>query len=129
MSLDIPLLLEEHRTILAALDELRRSGPGRPAGRDALRALRDLLVGHLAREDALLYPRLRELARTRPHLRILLDGFERETVELGARVEAFFARLEHEGEALKLAGELGGLAADLRQRIHREEHVLYPELG
>jgi iron-sulfur cluster repair protein YtfE (RIC family) len=126
MSLVVSELLKEHAEILAALDRVRQLGLA--SSREALFGLRDLLRVHLARENAFLYPPLQALAGDRPRLRVMLADFDEENTRLLKGVEAFFAQYTSESrDGIACATALGSLAADLRQRIHREEKVLYPE--
>jgi iron-sulfur cluster repair protein YtfE (RIC family) len=124
----IEQLLVQHRSILATLERVRIHGIGSQPGKVALFGVRTELESHLAEERALLYPVLRREAETRTHLRRLLDDFEEETERLNREVAAFFERYsEAHSDGIACAVELGRLAADLRQRIHREERFLFPE--
>ena len=124
----IGTLLADHAGILAALDRVRRDGFGTRPEHGALRGLRALLEAHVAREDEHLYPVLRGLARERPHLRLILAEFEEENARLKRDIVAFYERWDGGDRAgVACAADFGRLAADLRQRIHREEATLFRE--
>ncbi len=124
----IEALKDEHRRILAVLEEVDGIGAATPEGLRRLLDARALFLDHLRREDRELYPLLAAAARKDARLRLLLEGLAKDLLQVSALVDRFF--LENAAGArrgaAKSAGDFGRLAAALGTRIRREESFLYP---
>ncbi|HET7267184.1 MAG TPA: hemerythrin domain-containing protein [Oleiagrimonas sp.] len=115
-------LLGQHQALRAALDEVRRLGPGTEQGQERLRQMRQLLIAHLHKEDAELYP---ELLR-HPDTASLADRYAADMQGLARDILAFFDDFSSGGDAMEFARRYGRMRAQLIQRLTREELRLYP---
>lgn len=124
----IDALKDEHRKILAVLEEVNGIGAGTPEGLRRLLEARALFLEHLRREDRELYPLLTAAARKDPRLRLVLEGLAKDLLQVSALVDRFFAEQAAGTRrgAAEAAGDFGRLAAALETRIRREESLLYP---
>jgi len=118
----VPSLLHEHARMREQLEEVRRSGIASGEGQQKLRQVRHLIVEHLRREDAELYPALRECADTQK----LANDYANEMQELSREILAFFDGMEGERDNLVFARGFGHLMGTLNKRWTREEVRLYP---
>lgn len=124
-------LSREHAELDALALQLLDHVKSRTCDTEGLSALRwrlnHVLMVHLAKEDKLLYPRLK--ASGEPRTRGLADRFAEEMGGLGATYGAYTAEWTMERVAADWPGfavaTRTGMRA-LRQRIQREERDLYP---
>lgn len=118
----IPSLLTDHVNMRAALEDARRHGIATAEGQRRLREVRQLIVDHLRREDAELYPALRACTETQK----LADTYASEMQELSREILAFFDGMAGEHDDLVFARGFGKVMGTLNKRWTREEVRLYP---
>ena len=131
---DLDQLLEEHREILRVVERLRfLIGQPKPAPQLHLFALRhelsSTLIGHLKREDWVLYPRL--LASTDPQVASIALAFSEKMGGLGVAYTQHCKQWDASAIHSDWAGYCGasGVLLDaLVKRITRENRELYPLL-
>lgn len=102
------------------------------APREALTTLRwklnRKLLSHLAKEDLLLYPRLKKLPS---RVAATASRFEQEIGDLGARYHAYWQSwpcAAMAGDWAGFAGDTRAIVAQIRHRMEIEERELYPLL-
>ncbi len=122
----IEQLCNEHRFIIDTLDEVYRLGISTPSARESLRKVKTVLLQHLEREDAELYPVLDEKAAVNATLANLLQTMRSEMDEVSKTALAFFERYDDGGEGFEFARDFGKLRTQMQSRIRREESRLYP---
>ena len=120
-------LKKEHVNIVRALDEVKKLGVGSVAGREKLLSAKDDLIGHLLKEDRLLYPVLKEEAKDNRDLKFTLDNFASDMEGISSSAIAFFEKYEGGDKDGTFAKDLGNLFAVLGGRIRKEEKFLYKE--
>jgi hypothetical protein len=118
----IPTLRHDHAQMRDLLETVRHHGVSSSQGHQYLKQARGLIVEHLQREDALLYPALRGCAETQA----LADAYANEMQELSREILAFFDGMEGEHDDLVFARGFGRLMGTLNKRWTREEVRLYP---
>ena len=127
MSLLVEDLIKEHAALVLGLRQISEAGISSPEGRQRLLAIKLALLDHLAKEDAQLYPPLREKARTDSKLAWTLDFFAKDLQDVSAAALAFFERHAGPGgDALELARDFGTLVARIKERVRKEEYLLFP---
>jgi hypothetical protein len=127
MSRLIDELLKEHAALTQGLKQISEVGISSTEGRQRLAAIKLVLLEHLAKEDAKLYPPLREKARTDSKLAWTLDFFAKDLQEVSAVANAFFERYSGPGgDAFELAHDYGTLVARVKERVRKEEYLLFP---
>ena len=132
---DLDKLREEHREILRVVERLRYLiGQPKPVPQLHLFALRhelsSTLIGHLKREDWVLYPRL--LASTDSRIASVARAFSDEMGGLGAAYTQHCGKWNASAIASDWAGycRASGVLLDaLVMRITRENRELYPLLS
>lgn len=119
----IERLTEEHRVILALLNDVASLGVGSLEGRKKLLKSKELILSHLHKEDEQLYP---ELARIEQAL-LVSDAFKEEMVHVSNKVLRFFCEFEKDSQdTQEMAQAFSDIRTALRNRITREELELYP---
>lgn len=120
-------LKKDHATIENVLGQVKDLGIGSSKGQTTLLAARQGLLAHLSKEDAQLYPALRKAAERDEKLRRTLDVFAADMQEISKTALDFFQKYASGGSGLEFAKDFGKLVAALKQRIHKEENLLYVE--
>lgn len=118
----IDTLLSEHKQIFSLLDSLQKNGHTSDAGGACLAQLRQLIVGHLGREDSRLYPALAAHQSTRA----MAAEYQEEMKAISREVKNFFDHAKAIKDPLEFSRSLGRMVARLRARMTREEIRLYP---
>ena len=121
-------LRREHAQLACDLHKLAQADVTQAETRARVRALYLRLRAHIDREEAELYQPLIRAGRQSRNVANTLRIFAADTAALTTRVLRFF---EAYGEGDKTSGfcdACGQALADLRERIRREEQILYPEL-
>lgn len=118
----INVLQNEHRTILSLLDDVASLGVGSVEGRKKLLKSKELILAHLHKEDAKLYPKLNKLEATHD----VSISFENEMKEVSRYVLSLFCELEKSGDTEAVAIQFKDVRQRLRDRIAKEEFALYP---
>mgnify|MGYP002404022353 CR=1 FL=1 len=131
--MDIEKFKHQHRQIYAGIDELRRlahAGIAAHADRIAqsVVAMSSLIKVHLAIEDKLLYPALRDSRN--PALANMGQDYQQEMKSIAAAYESFSRRWN---TAHNVAADPEGFRRDantvlktLHERVRREDKQLYP---
>lgn len=120
-------LKKDHAAIEMVLGQVRDLGIGSSEGQSTLLAAKQGLLAHLSKEDAQLYPRLRKAAESNEKLKRTLDVFAADMQDISRSALQFFQKYAAGGSGLEFAADFGKLVAALRQRIHKEENLLYVE--
>ena len=120
-------LKKEHNILVEALDSMMKLGVTTKDGQEKLYEVKETLLAHLSLEDKELYPVLRKAAESDDSVKSTLDIFAKDMEEISKTALSFFAKYAQGGDSLEFAKELGRLLAALRNRIGREEDVLYKQ--
>lgn len=120
-------LIHDHKELFCLLDEVRQLGVGNETGRQKLMGAKKALLAHLEKEDRHLYPKLKQASRQDPRLGKIYSSFASEMDEISRFAVALFEHPWEEKNRLDFARDFGKLYATLRQRISREESILYRE--
>lgn len=117
----------EHRIIIGSMIRARELSLNSREGHEALKKFWDDLVEHLKKEDDVIYGRLREAASGDPKLMEVLNGFEQDAAQVTREAGVFLKKVEVEDNPLALAREFGVFVSLLRDRLMREEDMIFPE--
>ena len=120
-------LVEDHKALAAALDDLKKIGISSSAGRDKIGAINGALLGHLKKEDEELYPPLYKDAESDAALKRKLDMLSEDMQRVSQAALEFFTKYKDGGEGLDFIRDFGALVGKLNIRIQWEETQLYPE--
>ena len=120
-------LREDHNSLVAALDELKRIGMSSATAKEKISALKDILLAHLSKEDKHLYPPLYKDAENDPSLKRKLDMLSQDMDKVSQAALAFFDKYSDGGQGLDFIRDFGSLVGKLNIRIQWEETQLYPE--
>lgn len=119
-------LKADHVKLASVLNEAKSKGLTKE-GLQLLTASKAALLAHLKKEDTFLYPELKKHAETNAHLRSLLSTFAADMDKISIAAINFFTKWEKGGDGAEFMKDLANLLATLKNRIHREESLLYPE--
>ena len=120
-------LKKEHNILVEALDSMMKLGVTTKEGQEKLYSAKEALLAHLSLEDKELYPVLKKAAESDDSVKSTLDIFAKDMEEISKTALSFFGKYSQGGDSLEFAKELGRLLAALRNRIGREEDVLYAQ--
>lgn len=120
-------LKSEHEALIKTLDTITVSGISSRDGQAKLYAARDALLAHLELENKDLYPVLRKAAETNENLKRTLDVFAKDMENISTTALDFFNHYTSGGESLEFARDAGKLIAALKNRIGKEEDILYKQ--
>ena len=120
-------LKKEHNILVEALDSMMKLGVTTKEGQEKLYSAKEVLLAHLSLEDKELYPVLRRAAESDGSVKSTLDIFAKDMEEISKTALSFFEKYAQGGDSLEFAKELGRLLGALRNRIGREEDVLYAQ--
>lgn len=123
----IDKLKKEHNILVEALDSMTRLGVTSKEGQEKLYSAKEALLAHLSLEDKELYPALRRAAESDDSVRSTLDIFAKDMEEISKTALSFFSKYSQGGDSLEFAKELGRLIGALKNRIGREEDILYAQ--
>lgn len=123
----IDKLKKEHNILVEALDSMTRLGVTSKEGQEKLYSAKEALLAHLNLEDKELYPVLRKAAESDDSVRSTLDIFAKDMEEISKTALSFFSKYSQGGDSLEFAKELGRLIGALKNRIGREEDILYAQ--
>lgn len=118
-------LKSEHQRIVAALDDAKKAGVGSAEWASKVGAARTALLAHLSKEDAELYPTLREAAKTDGDLAFQLRMNDQNLRTVVGVVAGFYELLDRGTDSIELSKAFGGMSAQLSLRIASEESQLY----
>ncbi len=120
-------LKKDHESLLATLDEVTSLGISSEEGLKKLLAVKEGLLAHLSREDRDLYPPLKKAAESDAALQHTLDVFAKDMTGISQTALDFFGKYIDGGSSMEFARDFGRLVAALKNRIGREEDILYPQ--
>lgn len=121
-------LRREHSVLVSHLNALATADPRRPEALRSLRELHGALRAHLEREQREVYGPLQAAAQTNRSLALTLRLFGDSTAALTERVLAFFDRYGGGRADEGYSAACGQALRDLRERVRREETMLFLEL-
>lgn len=120
-------LKSEHETLVKTLDSITVSGISSKDGQSKLYAAKSGLLAHLELENRSLYPVLRKAAEKNENLKRTLDVFAKDMENISKTALDFFSKYSTGGESLEFARDAGKLIAALKNRIGKEEDILYKQ--
>jgi len=118
-------LNDDHRALIIKLNKVKSLGRVSPEAKELLFSSKQILMSHLKKEDEKLYPVLKKAGEKNESAKKLADAFLCEMETMSKSAKNFFSKYEKESQGLEFAADLGNLLATLRNRIHREESILY----
>lgn len=118
-------LKKDHETITETLQKVKESGIGSTQAQSILMSAKGVLLEHLKKEDAELYPVLEKSAINDEKLRNDLDIFAQDMDKVSSAALEFFDKYTSGGDSIEFASDYGKLVATLVSRIRREESILY----
>ncbi len=129
MSNLIEELKDEHKSILAILDQVKTAGISSRSGREKFLSARDLLKAHMTKEDEQYYPRLRRAAADNKELKMMLEYFVRDMENVSKKAMLVFDKYSQGGDEAEFAGEIKLLYMILKDRILTEEKTLFAKFN
>ena len=120
----IDQLKREHKALRTTLEQVYQLGIGSTEAQDKLRGVRNLLVTHLASEDAKLYPALEALDD--PQAKAAVARMKDEMTAITASAVEFLKKYENGGSGFQFARDFGHFMAVMSSRMGQEESALYP---
>lgn len=118
---------QDHEDILRALVDAKQKQVSTPDGFIKLREAMDRLLDHVESEDRNFYPVLRRAAGDDTKLHTMLDLFETEMKDVTGKVHAFRERYTDDCSSMDCITEFGTIFMLVRNRMAKEENVLFPE--
>ncbi len=119
----IQTLKEEHNMIRELLDKTYKAGISSQEGQLTFKEAKSVLIGHLKKEDAQLYPVLQKLQEEKE----IVNSFSEEMKGISKVVLEFFRKYERGGQGSEFAIDFGKILGALKRRITKEELILYPK--
>jgi len=119
-------LHQEHQALIETFQQIREAGWGTPQSKDILSRAERLFFAHLKLEEREFYPVLRKASESDPELHNTLLIYDQEMREIAHAILDFFGQCGQDTEPQELTASLERNDSHLRQRILREEHVLFP---
>ncbi len=123
----IEQLIQEHKTLFIALDNLKTLEIGSHEWKDSLFICKNILLTHLKKEDEQLYPKLNKIAETNKSLKTTLDVFAYDMEEISKNALNFFKKYFNTEEFSDFENDLNALQSNLYTRIRKEESVIFPK--
>lgn len=122
-------LKSDHQALLGLLEKVTNLKIPRKERVETLMGAKNALLGHLKKESDHLYPALKKFAAQDPKLKATLDTFATEMEGVSKLAIEFFAKhtAANEVQSDEFAKDLGKLIILLKQRISREEAIVYQE--
>ncbi|UXR63275.1 hemerythrin domain-containing protein [Bdellovibrio bacteriovorus] len=118
-------LKNDHKTLAAALEEIKALGISHPDAAKKLISAKATLLAHLKHEDVELYPVLKKAGASDSSIQSTLNVLAKDMETLAPAALAFFAKYEKGGDPLEFARDFAKLHSALASRIRREEESLY----
>ncbi len=129
MSKLIEELKKEHGVIASTLDKIRELKVTSKEGQKKLIDAKAGLLAHLEKEDKQLYPTLKSAAEKDANLKRMLDMFAQDMNGISQAALAFFENYTKGGSGIEFAKDFGRLFATLKQRISKEEGIIYKKFN
>lgn len=118
-------LKAQHKEIVEKLDKVRQLGIGSKEAQQLLISAKELLLNHLHKEDAELYPVLRQKAASDETLKRTMNIFAKDMESISKTAIEFFAKYSNGNSGLEFSRDFGRLFTTLGGRISKEENILY----
>jgi iron-sulfur cluster repair protein YtfE (RIC family) len=118
-------LKSEHKVLLEEFEKIKQLGGYTPEGKSILFNCKNLLLEHLKKEDELLYPVLKQTGVKDNSIMELADSYISEMNSISERAIKFFDVYEREDDDVDFVVAVEFLLSSLKNRISREEAVLY----
>ena len=116
---------KEHLLISDTLNKVKNYGIVTKEAQDKLLEVKNELLSHLKKEDEQLYPFLRNKAESDANLKNTLDIFANNMNEISKAAMIFFEKYAKGGSGIEFARDVGKLYATLKERISKEESIIY----
>jgi hypothetical protein len=120
-------LKTEHKALFRLLDQVAELGIDSTAGRECLMAARGLFLSHLRKEDEQLHAVMADEAKRDPELRETMSLMNFNLRDVTQWVEDFFAKYSNDVKADTFPGDFELISVLLRNRMRREDKVLFRE--
>lgn len=120
-------LKNEHAHLAETLNQVKELGFTSKEGQEALLTARTSFLEHLKKEDKQLYPVLNRTAKNDPKLRRTMEIFAKDMDQISEAANQFFNKYKGVDSSLEFARDFGHLLAVLKQRITKEENVIYEQ--
>ncbi len=120
-------LKEEHAYLTSMFNEINNLDIGVGSWFEKIITLERTLTDHLNKEDEKLYPLLRSRAKKDSALKYILTVFANDMELVTKKSDKFFQLCKKKPEGGDLYIEYGTFYASLKERIAREEKVLFAE--
>jgi len=129
MSQFIETLKEEHKLVLKTLENVRGGNLTNLEKLNNLRGSKEALLGHLKKEDEILYPFLNKEAEKDEKLASELNVYAKEMKKISDFVFNFYKKYENNENisTILFRSDLALFIATLKDRILKEEIYLYKE--
>ena len=118
-------LNDDHRGLIIKLNKVKSLGRVSPEAKEILFSSKQILLSHLRKEDEHLYPVLKKAGEKNENIKKIVDSFSQEMETISKNAITFFNKYEKESQGADFSADLENLLATLRNRIHREENILY----
>ena len=120
-------LINEHKFVVDTLTEVKKLGITTSAAQEKLMSVKKGLLAHLKKEDEKLYPLLLEKAKQDANIKNVVDTFCEDMEGISKAAIDFFNKYQDGGDTMEFAKDFGHLYSVLKDRIFREETILYQE--
>jgi len=129
MSKFIETLKEEHKLVLKTLEKVREGNLTNSEKLNTLKGVKDALLGHLKKEDEVLYPFLNKEAENDEKLASELKIYAKEMDKISEFLFNFYEKYEsiENLSTIFFKSDLALFMATLKDRILKEEIYLYKE--
>ncbi len=127
MSALIKEFKSEHAEIIAMLNEVKELGILSKEGQAKLMSIKEHLLAHLKKEDALFYPVLYKEAEDSEKLKTTLDLFAMDMDKVSSVVQEFFEKYSEGAFDEEFPVEFENLLDAFKARAKNEEDALYAE--
>lgn len=118
-------LKNDHKVLVAALEDIKKCGLTHPETPKKLIAAKAALLAHLKHEEVDLYPILKKAAEADSQIQSTLNVLSKDMETLAPAALAFFAKYEKGGDPNEFVRDFAKVYAALGTRIRREEESLY----
>jgi len=118
-------LVEDHQAIIEMLLQAGADGAGTREAREMIGTVKEVLLSHFRKEDSLVYPPLMNASEQDPELRHMLGVFLKDLEKVTRSAMDFLERYSEGGSGGDFDKDLERFMAIFRERVKKEEGVLY----
>ena len=118
-------LKKEHDIIFTVLNELKTQDLGSQESQGKFLDLKNVLIGHLKKEDEQFYPTLHEEAKSDIGLKGMLAEYAKDIEEISTAALEFCENYSEGGTDTEFEEDFGTLYSSLTRRIAKEESILF----